>query len=262
MNILQQIVEHKREEVAKLKRKYSLSDFQSREYFHRKTVSLKKSLNKTKPFAVIAEIKRSSPSAGSLRIDVEPQIVAEEYKANGAAGISVLTDERFFSGSINDLYEVRKVVSLPLLRKEFIIDGQQIYEAKANGADAVLLIAAILEKKQLLDLHSIANEIGLESLIELYEVNEIDKLDFDVMKLVGINNRDLRTFTIDLNHSIKLSRLLPKDVALVSESGIHSSDDVKQLQAAGINAALIGEHFMKSEQPGQALKELLESAKQ
>ncbi|MBI5217160.1 MAG: indole-3-glycerol phosphate synthase TrpC [Ignavibacteriae bacterium] len=259
MNILQQIVEYKRDEVAKLKQKYSISDFQSFEFFQRKTISLRHSLNTTTPFAVIAEIKRASPSAGSLRIDIRPQTIAGEYESNGAAGISVLTDEKFFSGTIKDLSEVRNVVRLPLLRKDFIIDEHQLHEAKVAGADAVLLIAVILEKQQLSDLHSAASELGLESLVELYEEREIEKLDFDSMKLVGINNRDLKTMTIDINHSIELSRFIPKDTTLVSESGIHSTDGLRKLKDAGIKAALIGEYLMKSKQPGLALKQLLES---
>ncbi len=259
MNILQQIIEHKREEVASRKRSVSLSDFQSMEHYQRKTLSLRDSITTTKPFAIIAEIKRTSPSAGVIRSTISPEQIAESYEANGAAGISVLTDEKYFSGSLNDLLAVRNAVHLPLLRKDFIIDEHQIYEAKAHGADAVLLIASVLEKQHLYDLYSAATELSIECLVELYEEKEIDKLDFDLMKLVGINNRDLKTFTIDLNRTIEMARYISKDVTLVSESGIHKSEDLQRLRDAEIRAALIGEHFMKSEQPGIALKQLLES---
>ena len=259
MNILQQIVKHKRQEVAARKRNVSVSDFQSMEFFNRKSISLRKSLMKTKPFAIIAEVKRSSPSGGVLLRNASHTEIAHDFESNGAAGISVLTDHKYFSGSIDDLSDIRKLVSLPLLRKDFIIDEHQVYEAKAFGADAILLIASILETNQLKELHLLATELDLECLVELYEENEIDKLDFDVIKLVGINNRDLKTFTIDLNRSLTLSRNISRDVTLVSESGIQSSDDIKRLLDAGIHSALIGEHFMKAEHPGQALKQLLDS---
>ncbi len=259
MNILQQIIEVKKEEVTLLKKQFSLSDFKGMELFARTTVSLHDSLKKSTPFGIIAEIKRSSPSAGTIRKDVFIEEIAEGYAMNGAAGISVLTDSKHFGGKINDLATVRKYVQTPLLRKDFIIDPIQIYEAKANGADAILLIAGVSEKNQLNDFHQIAHELGLDALVELYEEREIDKINFDTMKFIGVNNRDLRTMTINIKHSITMSKLLPKDITLVSESGIHSTDDVHRLLDSDIHCALIGEYFMKSENPGLALKLLLDS---
>jgi indole-3-glycerol phosphate synthase len=258
MNILETIVEHKLEEVAARKGKIKISALSEFEFFDRSTTSLRESLHSQKIFGIIAEVKRSSPSGGSLRTDIVPEHIASEYETHGAAGISVLTDERFFSGTLDDLCRVRKQVSLPLLRKDFIVHEYQLHEAKAYGADAVLLIAGILEHSQLKDLHTAAKELGLEALVELYETPEIDILDFDSMKFIGINNRNLRTFKVDLNRTFEISKHIPKDVTLVSESGIHSSEDLKRLKASGIHSALIGEHFMKSENPGKALTKMLD----
>jgi len=258
MNILEKIVEHKREEVATRRQKINISALCNMEYFERKLLSLRSTLENQRIFGIIAEIKRSSPSEGTLRTNSKPVEIAQDYEANGAAGISVLTDERFFSGTLEDLRCVRQAVQIPLLRKDFIIDEYQIVEAKAYGADALLLIAGILERSQLKDLHTATKELQLECLVELYKEQEIDKIDFDEMKLIGINNRDLRTFEVDLNRSITMAQYLPKDVTIVSESGIQDSGDLKRLRDVGIRAALVGEYFMKAEQPGKALKELLE----
>jgi indole-3-glycerol phosphate synthase len=257
MNFLQTIVEHKHEEVSKRKSATKRSTFEAMEHFGRQTLSLRDALLQP-PFGIIAEIKRSSPSAGTLRNSIEPTNVAEQYASHGAAAISVLTDERFFSGTLQDLQRVREIVHLPLLRKEFIIDEYQIFEARAYGADAVLLIASILESSQLNDLFLAAQELQLECLVELYEASEIDKLNLDHMNLVGINNRDLRTFSVDINRTFTISHDLPKNVTIVSESGITSSEDLKRLENHGITAALIGEHFMKSAHPGRALGQLLD----
>ena len=233
----------------------ALSDM---EYFNRGPRSLRDALDRIQPFAVIAELKRSSPSAGALRVNMNCPGIARDYESNGAAGISVLTDERFFSGSLEDLLAVRKSVEIPVLRKDFILHEYQLIEAKAYGADAVLLIAGILERSQLHELNAAAAELGLEALIELYDESEIDILDLERMKLLGINNRDLRTFEIDVHRSIAMAGKLPDDSTLVSESGLRTSDDLRRLRNAGIRAALIGEHFMNSERPGQALKNLLQ----
>ncbi|MBI1747584.1 MAG: indole-3-glycerol phosphate synthase TrpC [Acidobacteria bacterium] len=259
MNILQSILEHTRVEVGSRKSRIKVSSLMEAEFFARETLSLRQTLEKTKPFAIIAEIKRASPSAGNLRTSVDVVDIARQYSKHGAAAISVLTDERFFSGSLDDLCRVRAGVQAPLLRKDFIFDEYQLFEAKACGADAVLLIAGILEGSQLADLHDAARDLSLECLVELYETSEIDILDFDRMKLVGINNRDLKTFHVDFKRSLEMARLIPDGVTLVSESGITSSGDLKRLRSAGIRAALIGEHFMKSERPGSALRTLLES---
>ena len=257
MNILSSIVEYKQEELTKRKRERRLSAFHEMPYFERAVFPLSERLQSTTPFAIIAEIKRSSPSAGILKTEFLPNLIATEYADAGAAAISVLTDERFFSGSLTDLISVRDVVQIPVLRKEFIIDEYQIFEAKAYGADAILLIAAILDRSHLQELVAAAKELQLQCLVELYDVREIDKLDFDQMNIIGINNRDLRTFEVNIHHSIEIRRHLPENIIVVSESGIRGPGDLHLLANAGIHAALIGEHFMKSDSPGGELETLL-----
>ncbi len=262
MNILDRIVEEKRSEISRRKRDVPSSRLQDSPLYGRSTSDLRSSLVTAPVFGIIAEIKRSSPSAGELRTDADPAGIAEAYTAAGAAGISVLTDATFFRGSLSDLTEVRARTALPLLRKDFLIDPYQVAEAKAAGADAVLLIAAILDRGHLAELFASAFELGLQCLVELYEEKEIDILDTDRMKLIGVNNRDLRTFTIRKDHAIRVSRLLPPDVTVVSESGVAGPADLLRLRDAGIRSALIGEYCMKADSPGGALRELLEGAAQ
>ena len=262
MNILETIVDHKRDEIASRKRDVSASGLRDMEFYRRSTHSLKKSLDRQPKFGIIAEIKRSSPSGGEMKSEFRPVDIAAQYERNGAAGISVLTDGRFFNGNINDLREVRRTAGIPLLRKEFIIDEFQITEAKAYGADAVLLIAGILDKSQLLDYIIMAKELSLESLVELYDESEVKKIDFDVVDLLGINNRNLRTLEIDLNRTFQMAKHIPNGITIVSESGIRSAEDLKRLSGNGIKAALIGEQFMKSGNPGDELCKMLEGIEQ
>lgn len=257
MNLLEQIVDHKKEELASLKRERSISSFRDAEYFGRSTVSLRESLQRTKPFAIIAEIKRRSPSGGMLSTDCDPPMLAADYESHGAAGISVLTDERFFGGTIEDLQSVRDAVGLPVLRKDFILDEWQIHQSKSSGADAILLIAAILEKSHLCELFLLAQELGMECLVELYEKAELDKLSLDQVQLIGINNRDLRTLEVNMGHSAEMRRYLPKELTVVSESGISSARQIMDLKNRGFSGALIGELFMKSGSPGETLQDIL-----
>jgi indole-3-glycerol phosphate synthase len=260
MNILNEITEHKREEVARKKRLIPVSALMTLPSFGRATFPFSRSLLSHSPVGVIAEIKRASPSAGMIRENTDPAEIARRYRDAGAAAISVLTDEKFFSGSLEDLDNVRRAVAIPVLRKEFIIDEYQVIEARAHGADAILLIAAILTKQQLGNLYRLATEIGLECLVELYDSSEIDILDLERMSLVGINNRDLRTFTINTGRALEISRLLPTSTVKVAESGITSPGLLKQYRAGGISAVLVGEHLMKAEDPGLALENLIRSA--
>jgi indole-3-glycerol phosphate synthase len=259
MNILQTIVDHKREEIASRKRGVRISDLAQTEFYDRDTRSLTQALERAGKIAIIAEFKRSSPSAGILKNDQSPAGVARDYAANGAAAISVLTDERFFAGTNHDLQSVREAVDLPLLRKDFIIDEFQVHEAKSCGADAILLIAAILEKGHLADLHAAARELGLEALVELYDEKEIDLLDTGTMHLLGINNRDLRSLKVDLDRTVTMSGHFAgmREITLVSESGIREPADLLKLLACGVRSALIGEFLLKSASPGNALRELL-----
>ncbi len=206
---------------------------------------------------IIAEIKRRSPSKGVIRQDFDPVSIARNYTANGAAAISCLTEEDFFDGSLEYLRVVREVSPLPLLRKDFIFDAYQLYEALHAGADAILLIAAMLDGGQFNDLLQESYALGLDVLVEIHDRDEMEKvLRYDV-QLLGINNRNLRTFETTLETSIALAAELPKAITLVSESGIRTREDIDRLRAAGFHAFLIGEELMRASDEGQALKNLI-----
>jgi len=207
---------------------------------------------------IIAEIKRRSPSKGVIREKFDPVNIALNYTNNGAAAISCLTEEDFFDGSLGHLRRVREFTPLPLLRKDFIFDEYQIYESAYAGADAVLLIAAMLDGPRLNDLLKAAYSLGLDALVEIHNREEMEMaLCYDV-RLLGVNNRNLRTFVTMLDTSFRLAADLPKEVTLVSESGIRTREDIERLRAAGFHAVLIGEELMKVEDEGKALRELLD----
>ena len=206
--------------------------------------------------AVIAEIKKASPSAGVIRADFDAAGIAARYAWAGAACLSVLTDEQYFQGCDRYLAEARAACALPVLRKDFTIDPWQIYESRALGADCILLIVAALEHDQLQDLHGLAREIGLDVLVEVHDERELeDALDTGA-ELIGVNNRDLHRFTTDLATSERMRPLISQDKTMVSESGIHTAADVVRLRRAGIDAFLVGEAFMRAADPGVALREL------
>ncbi len=255
-DILTRIVEAKRQEVAAARMRTSARELLARPGADRPRRSLVAALS-GKPMAIIAEMKRSSPSAGRLKADLSPALVAAAYERNGAAAISVLTDCRF-GGCLDDLAQAGSAVKIPVLRKDFIIDEFQLAEASAYGADAVLLIAAILDRGRLSDLYASAAGMGLECLVELHDVDEIDKIDFDRMRLVGVNNRDLRTLQTNIEQTLRVYPRIPAGVTVVSESGIRSASDLRALAGQGIRAALIGEQFMRAEEPALALRELLD----
>jgi len=209
---------------------------------------------------IIAEIKRRSPSKGIIRGDFNPEWIAERYATSGAAAISVLTEEDFFEGSLEHLRAVRARVELPLLRKDFVFDEYQLQEALKAGADAVLLIVAMLEEFQLARLIARARELGLDALVEVHSADEMQRAVGAGASIIGINNRDLTTFNVDLETSIELSRLAPQDAILVSESGIDRGDDIRRLREAGFNAFLVGEHLMRADDPGEALERLIAEA--
>lgn len=209
---------------------------------------------------IIAEIKRRSPSKGMIRADFNPEWIAERYAASGAAAISVLTEEDFFEGSLEHLRAVRSRVELPLLRKDFVFDEYQLHEALQAGADAALLIVAILEDVLLARLIARARELGLDALVEVHSADEMHRAMDAGASIIGINNRDLTTFNVDLETSIELARLDPPDAILVSESGINTGDDIRRLREAGFKAFLVGEHLMRADDPGEALRRLIEQA--
>lgn len=206
--------------------------------------------------AVIAEVKKASPSAGIIRENFHPAEIATSYERAGASCLSVLTDEQYFQGHDDYLLQARGACSLPVLRKDFMVDPWQIHESRALGADCVLLIVAALSPTQLQDLDGLARSVGLDVLVEVHDEAELELALTTGAALVGVNNRDLHTFTTDLATSERLKPMLPAERTLVTESGIHSADDVERMQSTGINAFLVGEAFMRSEDPGSALKTL------
>lgn len=208
--------------------------------------------------AVIAEIKRASPSAGLIRDDFDPAWLAASYEAGGASCLSVLTDRQFFKGDDAFVEQARSACGLPVLRKEFIIDAWQVYQTRAMGADALLLIAAALEVEQLGALAELGESLGLSVLIEVHNDSELEQALSVPGRLLGINNRDLHRFVTDLDTTLRLAPRVPDDRLVISESGIHTAEDIQALQAGGVGAFLIGESFMRQPDPGAALKRLFE----
>jgi indole-3-glycerol phosphate synthase len=209
---------------------------------------------------VIAELKKASPSRGVIREDYAPAALAASVAAGGAAALSVLTEEDFFHGSLADLKEARRVVEVPILRKDFIIDPWQVWEARAAGADSFLLIAAILADATLKVLLELGRSLRMEPLVEVHSREELDRVVAAGARILGVNNRDLHTFQVHLETSLALIEAIPEDCIAVAESGIHTPDDILRLRRAGFDAFLIGEHLMKGEDPGQQLHALLEGA--
>lgn len=215
---------------------------------------------KTKPIAFICEVKKASPSKGLISEDFDYINIAREYVSAGAAAISVLTEPDYFMGSTEYLHEISKSVSIPLLRKDFIIDEIQIYEAKLIGADAVLLICSILDEERLKQYINIADELGLSALVEAHDEDEIQKAVKCGARIIGVNNRNLKDFTVDINNSIKLRKLVDSDIIFVSESGMKTSSDIKTLVDNNVNAVLIGETLMKSKDKKKMINDLLQNS--
>lgn len=205
---------------------------------------------------VIAEFKRASPSEGPIRAGAEPRTIATQYAEAGAAAMSVLTDAHF-QGTLDDLREVRRTVSLPILRKDFILERGQIVEAREAGADAVLLIVAALPAPTLRQLLRFTHDLGMQALVEAHDAHEVDRAMAAGAELIGVNARDLRTFDVDLERTVDLRALVPSRFTYVAESGIRSPEDVQRLRDAGVDAILVGTHLMRAEHPGQALRELV-----
>jgi len=250
--ILDTIVAHKREEVAALKRQ-GISEPVSPVAPPR---GFARALTDYPGVAIIAEAKKASPSKGVIRSDFDPVAIARQYQAGGAQALSVLTDEHFFQGTLAYLGQVRAAVSLPVLRKEFIIDPLQITEAGRHGADAILLIAAILDPVQIRDFRQQAEELGMDVLVEVHDEAEAERAIAAGSRLLGVNNRDLRDFTMDLTTTFRLRRVVPAAIPLVSESGIRDYQDMRRLAEHGIAAALVGETLMRAPDQAQALREL------
>jgi indole-3-glycerol phosphate synthase len=222
-----------------------------------RTRSFYDALDRSDRLNLIAEMKKASPSKGVLREEYDPVEIAIDYESHGAAAISILTEEDYFQGAMEHIRRVRPVVSRPLLRKDFIFDPCQIYETAAAGADAVLLIAAILDATMLTNLIRLAEEVGLDSLVEVHDLHELNTAVACGARIIGINNRDLTTLKVDLHTTLQLAPHVPDAAILVSESGIQTADDIRMLRDVGCDAFLIGEAFMKSDKPGRALRELI-----
>jgi indole-3-glycerol phosphate synthase len=256
-NILDKIVAAKRAEVEAARARTAEANLERRLHEAPPARDFRAALERPGGVQVIAEVKKASPSAGLIRADFDPVAIARTYAAHGAAAVSVLTDAPFFQGNLSYLSAVRAAVGVPLLRKDFILERYQLLEARLAGADAVLLIAEILDGPALPRLLRQAAELGMQCLVELYDSENLDRVLASGARLVGINNRNLRTFETRLEHTLDLCGRLPADCCLVSESGIRTRQDVLRLQAAGVKAVLVGETLMQAEQPGAKLEELL-----
>jgi indole-3-glycerol phosphate synthase len=255
--VLDNIVKKKLEEIATAKEAVSIEVLRQQLPGAPTVRSFFDSLAADGPIKLIAEVKKASPSKGIIREDFHPVEIAKTYASSGATCISVLTDESFFQGSIEYLREIRKVVDVPLLRKDFILDSYQLVEARVAGADAVLLIAECLDDCNLRKLHNEAIELGMTPLVECYEPSNLVRVIEAGATLIGINNRDLRTFETDLQHTIRLRKQIPDDCLVVGESGIHEPSDVKLLADANVDAILVGESLMSKPDIGAAVRTLL-----
>ena len=257
-DILARILDWKRQEVARARQTLPLAELRQRCESLPATRGLRQALRGQPDQAprIIAEIKKASPSAGLIRADFDPVAIARIYERHGAAAISVLTDQKFFQGELQFLTAVRAQVQVPLLRKDFVVDPYQVYEARCYGADAVLLIAAVLDVPQLVDLAALSQELGLEPLVEVHTAAELEKALECSCRMIGINNRDLHTFRTDVGTTLELLQHIPADYVVVSESGLQDYATIARLAAHGVAAFLIGESLMREADIGAKLAEL------
>jgi len=257
VSILDDIIDDTRDLVERRKQNTPISELQDRPFYdEREPLSLVDALQE-RGLSFLAEVKKASPSKGVIRDDFDPAGIAQQYAEHGAAAISVLTEPLHFQGSLEHMAWIRAhVPDTPLLRKDFIIDPYQLVEARAVGADAVLLIATALAPGQLSELHAAATELGLSCLVEVYTEEDLEKIDWNQVKVLGVNNRDLHTFEVDIENSLRIFDQTPKSVGRVAESGLSDPETLVRLRRAGVNGVLIGEHFMRAEHPGKALAQL------
>ena len=256
MTILEKIINSKIEEVKVLKNLYSIKDFEKRSLFERKTESLKIRLELSH-HGIIAEHKRKSPSKSVINNDIKLEEVILGYDTANVSGISVLTDKKYFGGNTNDLLKARELTKIPIIRKEFIIDEFQILEAKACGADVILLIAACLNEKQIKNLSEFAKSLNLEVLIEIHNNQELEKCLLNSIDIIGVNNRNLKTFEVNIENSINLSEIIPENFVKISESGISSAKEISILRKHGFKGFLIGETFMRKKDPGKEVLKMI-----
>jgi len=257
MNILDEIVASKRSEVDAARRRLPLEELEERAAVAPPVGGFRAALAGAGPIRLIAEIKKASPSAQVIRADFDPVTIAQTYQEHGASCLSVLTDTSYFQGCLAYLAQVRASVAIPLLRKDFFIDDYQVVEARSAGADAILLIAEILDDVTLCQLLEQARHLGMAALVEFHDAVNLPRVLASGADLIGINNRDLRHFGTDLEHTLRLRDQIPPEVVLVSESGIRSRRDVERLEAAGVSAILVGESLMRAPDIGLAVERLL-----
>jgi len=251
MNILDKIIFDKQREVVLKKSIIPVLQLENSVFFERQTISLSQKL-RTSSTGIIAEHKRRSPSKSVINHNFTVEEVVKGYENAGACGISVLTDGKYFGGSLDDLLLARATVNIPLLRKEFIVDEYQILEAKAHGADLILLIAAVLTREEIKSLSEFAKKLGLEVLLEVHNQEELEKSIMPTLDMIGVNNRNLKTFEVSLDFSKQLASKIPDDFVKVSESGISTVEAISELRPYGYSGFLIGENFMKTDNAGQA----------
>lgn len=244
---LDKILTTKLEEVRLLKINNSLSRFKDSPFYNSTAMNFEKAIKKQDRISLIAEIKKASPSKGIIKKDFDPLLIAAEYLQSDVEAISILTEKKYFLGSINILSALAEKKRAPLLRKDFLFDEIQIHEARANGADAVLLISEILDRNQIIDLTHLARSLKIDVLLELHSISQLDKVDFSINKIIGINNRNLIDFSTNLSTTSKIAAEIDADVTLVSESGIESQKDIEFLKPHNISAILVGEYFMRAE---------------
>ncbi len=258
MDILEKIVKSKKQELHLKKSVVSVNSLENSELFQRKTVSMVRAL-KNSTSGIIAEHKRRSPSKAVINQNLSVSEIVKAYENAGVSGISVLTDGQYFGGSLDDLLLARASVTTPLLRKEFIIDEYQLIEARSYGADTILLIAAILEREEIKNLSELAKSLEMEVLLEVHNREELNKSIMPSLDMIGVNNRNLKSFEVDLKTSYDLSKEIPSEFIKVSESGISSINAIKNLKTAGFEGFLIGENFMRTTNPGESALEFIKN---
>ena len=257
--ILDRIIEQKKITLAERKRSVTLDRLIEQARNQQPVRDFATALTRPGKVNIIAEAKKASPSKGVIRADFDPVNIARCYETNGAGAVSILTEEHFFQGHIDFLAAVRRSVTIPLLRKDFIIDPYQVYEARAAGADALLLIAAVLDSSDLQSLLQLVQDLGMHALVEVHTEDELEKALKVNPSIIGINNRNLDNFVTDIETTLRLQALVPDNIITVSESGIDTQDDIRRLRDCGVNAFLIGESLMREPDPGLKLSQLLDS---
>ena len=256
MDILAEIISYKKKRIAQKKEKIPLAKLKDKIAELPSARNFKRAISSSGKINLICEIKRASPSSGLICKDFQPKEIAQTYERNGAAAISILTEEKYFQGDILHLFSVKQTVKIPLLRKDFIIDEYQLFESRAFGADAVLLISSLLNVEEMANFMKIVENLGMEALLEVHSEEDLEKVLSTPADVIGINNRDLKDFTVDLKVTENLVKKIPKGKIVVSESGIKSKEDVLLLKNVGINAILLGQVLLESEDIGRKLREM------